>query len=101
MDRQTAHTTYLQHRPSALLAACGISRCISGCGTWPCNLWLAARDARDRDDTAAMDRIRAMAAEMRAQNAAGVAAMTDTIGTRPSDELSHYAAGGPNHGRWL
>lgn len=80
MDRTTAHTTYLQHRPSGWLAAVRIHRCVAGCGTWPCNPWIQARDARGRDDTATMDRIRALAGELREQTAAGVEAMTDTIG---------------------
>lgn len=48
MDRKTAHDTYLQHRPSGWLAAIRIHRCADGCGKWPCNPWITARDQRAR-----------------------------------------------------
>lgn len=100
MDRKTAHDTYLRHRPSGWLAAIRINRCVDGCGRWPCNIWITARDERARDDTATMDHIHTLAGELRAQTAAGVEAMTDTIGRRPSDELGRHFGGATNQGRW-
>lgn len=96
MDRQTAHNTFRDHRPSGWLAAIGLNRCREGCGSWPCGPWLTARDQRDHTTT--IDQIAAMAAQLRQQTAAGVAAMTDRIGTRPGDELAQYLRRPSNRG---
>lgn len=77
MDRQTAHITYLEHRPQGWLAAIGIDRCGAGCGSWPCNSWITARDRRSYG-----------------ADQAAIATMTDRVGRRPADErLPRYLAG--------
>jgi hypothetical protein len=43
---------------------------------------------------------RAMAGELRELTAADLATMTDTIGHRPSDELSHRFGGAAKQERW-
>lgn len=81
MDRQTAHLTFRDHRESGWLAAIGLHRCAAGCGHWPCNAWLTARDRRDRQWA----------------DGAVLAAMTDRIGRPPGDQLARYLSR-PNRG---
>jgi len=100
VDRTTAHDTIRTHQPSRWRALIGRNRCRDCRRRWPCGPWLHAVDDRGRDDSALTDRIVALAAAMREQTAAGAAAMTDTIGRRPSDELGRYFGGAANQGRW-